>query len=185
MHLVVGLGNPGARYQDSRHNVGFRCADEVARRHQAVFSRQLFDARIAWVDIAGKRVLLAKPQTYMNLSGRSVAPLLRYFGLAPAGLLVVYDDMDLPLGRIRVREQGSAGGHNGMKSIIAALGTQDFARVRIGIGPSGAQDAADYVLGRFTPDEAPLVVGALERAADAVEVVVAEGVATAMNRFNA
>lgn len=185
MRLVVGLGNPGARYAESRHNVGFRCVDELARRLGIALSRRSFNAHLGTGLVGAEKVILAKPQTYMNLSGESVAPLLLYYGLAAADLIVVYDDLDLPYGRLRVRERGSSGGHRGMDSIIRALGSDDFPRVRIGIGRPPGDDAAGYVLGRFGADEAKVLPEVICRAADAVETIIREGPAAAMNRFNA
>ncbi|MHB1005797.1 MAG: aminoacyl-tRNA hydrolase [Chloroflexota bacterium] len=184
MRLIVGLGNPGRRYADSRHNVGFRCVDELARRLSINLTRQSYSAYVGGGFLGSEKVLLAKPQTYMNASGESVWPLLRYYGLSPADLVVVFDDMDLPFGRLRVRERGSAGGHRGMLSIIGSLGTEEFPRVRVGIGrPPG--EAKDYVLGRFSPAEAKELAEVVERAADAVETLVREGIAATMNTYNA
>ncbi len=185
MRLVVGLGNPGRRYEQSRHNVGFRCLDELARRWGAVSWRHAFAALVGTAYHEGRRLLLAKPQTFMNLSGEAVAPLLRYYGLTPGDMLVVYDDMDLPLGRIRIRQHGSSGGHRGVESIIAALGTNQFPRLRIGIGRSAEIEAIDYVLGRFSEAEEPILAAVLTRAADAVETIMRDGLAAAMNRYNA
>lgn len=185
MRLVVGLGNPGRQYARSRHNVGFRCLDLVAERLGAKFSRRAFNAYLAMAQRGGAKVLLAKPQTFMNLSGESVGRIAHYYGLAPERLLVIYDDMDLPLGRIRIRESGSSGGHKGMQSIIHALGTDAFPRLRIGIGRSAIVEGASYVLGRFAPEEEGALVEVLRRAADAVEVILTEGPAVAMNRYNA
>ncbi len=152
MWLIVGLGNPGEEYTKTRHNIGFQCVNEVARRHSLDFSKKQSKARIAEGQIAGQRVALAKPFTYMNLIGQSVVGLCNWYKVTPAeGLLVIYDDLDLPFGALRLRERGSAGTHNGMKSIIGLLGSQAFPRIRFGIGqgPPG-RDAASYVLGRFT-----------------------------------
>jgi PTH1 family peptidyl-tRNA hydrolase len=184
VRLIVGLGNPGRRYEDSRHNVGFRCLDELARRLGIGLSRRAFEAQVGSGLLGNGRVLLAKPQTYMNLSGESVVPLLRYYGLGPADLVVVFDDMDLPFGKLRVRERGSSGGHRGMTSIISTLGTDEFPRVRIGIGRPPGDDAAGFVLGRFGPGEQTALAEVIARAADAVESIVREGTAAAMNRHN-
>lgn len=179
------MGNPGPRYAYSRHNVGFRCLDELAARLSISLQRRAFDAQLGSGVLDGEKLLLAKPQTFMNLSGQSVWPLLRFYGLSAADLTVVFDDMDLPLGRLRVRERGTSGGHRGMASIIASLGTQEFARVRIGVGRPPGDDAAGFVLGRFAPGEEETLRQVVERAADAVETIVREGTAAAMNRFNA
>jgi PTH1 family peptidyl-tRNA hydrolase len=183
--LVVGLGNPGPDYATSRHNVGFQCVRTLARRHGLSFSATRSRARIAEGAILGQPVVLARPQTYMNLSGQSVKGLAQWLHLAPADILVIYDDLDLPLGRVRLRPGGSAGGHRGVRSIIDALGTQDFPRLRVGIGRPEGNDAVDYVLGDFTADERRLMAQAYERAAEAVECVLTEGLEAAMNRFNA
>ncbi len=184
MKLVVGLGNPGAKYANTRHNVGFMVVDRLARRVGIGLTKRQCNALTALGTISGQRVCLAKPQTYMNLSGDAVACLARFFKVSPADLLVVYDDRDLPLGRVRLREKGSAGGQRGMESIIAALGTSDFPRLRIGIGRPAEVDAVDHVLGSFSAEERPLIEAALDRAVEAVEGVLSEGVDWAMNSFN-
>lgn len=184
MRLIVGLGNPGRQYALTRHNVGFRCVDELARRAGVSSWRRLFDALVATFQLAGQKVMLAKPQTFMNLSGEAVARLMRYYGVAPRDLLVIYDDMDLPVGKLRIREAGSSGGHKGMVSIIAAIGTEAFPRLRIGIGRPRALDATGHVLGRFDAADEPAVAEALGRAADAVETILSEGIVAAMNRYN-
>lgn len=185
MRLIVGLGNPGREYEASRHNVGFRCLDELAARHHIDLSRRAFKSLVGSGDIAGERVILAKPQTYMNLSGEAVAPLARYYGIPLEHLLVIYDDMDLPLGRIRLRERGSSGGHNGLNSIIAHVGSDQFPRLRIGIGRPLRATARDFVLSRFDKEEEAIAEESVKRAADAVEMVLREGIAAAMNTFNA
>ena len=182
MKLVVGLGNPGRRYEGTRHNLGFRVVDCLAERHAIALSRRRFEALVGDGAIGACRVLLAKPQTYVNLSGRAVAPLVRWHKCPLDDLLVVCDDLSLDLGRLRVRRKGSHGGHNGLRSIIECLGTECFARVRIGIG-RGA-DAVAHVLGRFGADEEPLAEAALGRAADAVGVWLDDGIDAAMNAFN-
>lgn len=183
--LVVGLGNPGQTYAAHRHNVGFRVVDALARRHGLAFTHRRGLARVAEGTIAGRRVILAKPQTFMNASGKSVARLSRAPNIPPERILVVYDDLDLPLGRLRLRAEGSSGGHRGLRSIIDALGTQQFARVRVGIDrPPGHMDPVDYVLEPFAARERPLLDDALARAADAVECWLHEGILAAMDRFN-
>jgi len=183
--LIVGLGNPGREYAAHRHNIGFRVVDALARAHGLSFSRQKSHARIAEGTILGCPVLLAKPLTYMNLSGKAVAPLLRGCYAAPEQLLVVYDDLDLPLGRLRLRPEGGSGGHKGMRSIIGALGTQSFPRLRVGIDrPPGQMDPADYVLHRFEAQDAPLVQQAVEQAVVAIECWLEAGIAAAMEQFN-
>jgi PTH1 family peptidyl-tRNA hydrolase len=183
-HLVVGLGNPGPEYANTRHNVGFMVVDELSRRHRIAIKKSQHGARVGEVEITGEPVALVKPLTYMNVSGRAVAPLLQRHSLLPDRLVVIYDDADLPLGKIRVRARGSSGGHGGIKSILAALGTTEFPRVRIGIGRSGFS-TKDHVLGAFRPDERDLLQHAIQRAADAVEHILCHGIEPAMNRFNA
>jgi PTH1 family peptidyl-tRNA hydrolase len=184
--LVVGLGNPGEDYHRTRHNVGAEVVDILARRHGGKLRRQKERALTDEVNIGGKRVALAVPLTYMNLSGEAVAPLVRRYRVEPERLVVVHDEMDLPLARLQVKEGGGLAGHNGLKSIVAHLHTQDFLRVRIGIGkPPGRQEGADHVLRRFSKTERELVDVAVEQATDAVEVILSEGVTAAMNRFNA
>lgn len=185
MKLIVGLGNPGRTYMRTRHNLGFRVVDELAARHSLRFSDRHFNAEIADGVIAGARVLLVKPQTFMNASGEAVAPLVGYYRISAEDILVVHDDLDLTPGKIRLRRRGSAGGHRGIASLIERLGTQDFARLKIGIGhPSGPIEVVDYVLQAFGPEEVPLMEQAVARAADAVELYLAEGLEAAMRRFN-
>jgi PTH1 family peptidyl-tRNA hydrolase len=184
--LIVGLGNPGEEYAKTRHNIGFQCVNEVARRHGLDFGKKLAKARVAEGQIGGQRVALAKPFTYMNVIGQAVVSLSQWYKVAPAQeLLVIYDELDLPFGVLRLRERGSAGTHNGMKSVVGLLGSQVFPRLRIGIGqgPPG-RDAASYVLGRFTREEEAALPELHARVADAVEVILREGFTVAMNRYN-
>lgn len=182
MRLVVGLGNPGRRYRGTRHNVGFEVVERLARRWGARFRAEGL-AEVAEGRFAGTPVLLAKPLTYMNRSGDAVGEIASRWRLSPSQVVVVYDDMDLPVGSVRVRVRGSAGGHHGMASVIEALGTAEVARVRVGIGRPQS-DAVDHVLSRFEPEEEPKVEEAVERAADAVETLLREGASAAMERFN-
>ena len=184
--LIVGLGNPGTRYARSRHNVGFMIVERVAHAHAHAlrFARKRFNAEIAEGDLAGARVMIAKPQTYMNASGEAVGKLFAFYKIAPADLLVVYDDLDLPLGKMRLRPQGSAGGHHGMESIIARIGTSDFARLRVGIGRPNPDDDIDHVLGAFNRDERAAMDETFARAVEAIEVWVRDGIDATMNRFN-
>lgn len=183
--LVVGLGNPGAEYAKTRHNVGFQVVERLASRLGAEFARHPGRALVARVEVSDASVVLAKPQTFMNLSGFSVAALIHWYHLNPyKDLLVVYDDLDLLPGMIRLRPRGGAGGHKGVRSIIEQLGTQDFCRLRVGIGKPEFGDAHRYVLQEFTAEEWELLEVTLERAADAVECFAEEGIVTAMNRFN-
>jgi PTH1 family peptidyl-tRNA hydrolase len=183
--LIVGLGNPGRKYQRSRHNVGFMTVDQLARRNQLAFTRQQSDAVVSVGEIAGARVVLAKPQTFMNKSGVSVAALCRFYKVADEDLLVIFDDLDLPVGTLRIRPFGGSSGHNGMKSLIERLGTQAFPRVRIGIGrPPGRMDPARYVLKGFDKDQRPLVEQVYDRAARAAETWIEYGIESAMTEFN-
>lgn len=187
MWLIVGLGNPGEEYTKTRHNIGFQCVKELADRHRLDFDKKLAKARVAEGQIAGQRAALAKPFTFMNVIGQSVVGLSQWYKIAPAEqLIVIYDDLDLPFGALRLRERGSAGTHNGMKSVVSQLGSQVFPRIRVGIGqgPAG-RDAAQYVLGRFTRDEESQLPDIRARVADAVEQIMREGFTAAMNHFNA
>ena len=182
---MVGLGNPGPEYEETRHNAGFEVVAELARRHGGRWNRRLgVPGEVARVHLAGE-VILLRPLTYMNASGDAVRPLVRRLGLAPADVVVVFDDMDLPPGRLRIRPGGSSGGHRGVASVVAALGTEAFPRVRVGIGrPPEGVDPVDYVLSRIPGGERAAWQAALARAADAVEVLATEGLAMAMQRFN-
>jgi PTH1 family peptidyl-tRNA hydrolase len=185
MKLVAGLGNPGARYRGTRHNVGFEVIDLLASRHGAVFEAAPADAMQARWRRADDVVLLVKPLTFMDISGAAVSGLMRYFKVAPADALIVTDDVNLPLGRLRLRASGTEGGHNGLRSIADHLGSIEYPRLRIGVGRGDARrDLADHVLARFEPEEQPGVEAAIARAADAVEVWLADGLAKAMNTFN-
>lgn len=185
MKIVVGLGNPGARYKDTRHNVGFMVLDRLAARLGADFSQEKYNGLIARTVRAGETLLLVKPLTFMNNSGECVARVMRYTETARDDVLVIADDVNLPLGRLRFREDGSAGGHNGLKSIIERIGGQDFARLRIGVGlGNGGGGLVNHVLGAFGSDERALREEAVERAADATLMYLDEGMTRAMNAFN-
>jgi peptidyl-tRNA hydrolase, PTH1 family len=187
MKLIIGLGNPGQAYENTRHNAGFMVVDRLAARHApGGVPRSRFNAAVIEAGIAGEPCLLIKPMTYMNRSGAPVAEAVRFYKVEPASdLLVLVDDVALPCGAIRLRPGGGAGGHNGLTDIQRLLGTDAYARCRIGIDPSPAfMDQADYVLGRFTAEQWALVDPALNRAADATEAFVARGIAAAMNTFN-
>ena len=188
--LIVGLGNPGRIYANSRHNLGFRCLNRFAREQDIEFAKRRSKAKIDFCEVAGIKVILAKPQTFMNLSGESVGPLVRYFKIDLSDLLVVYDDVDLPLGSIRIREKGGAAGHNGIKSIIQNLNSQNFPRIRVGIMPSETEDnpatrTPDFVLGQFTSEEKKIVEKICPKVGEAIESILAEGVVTAMHKYNA
>ncbi len=183
MKLIVGLGNPGRKYDGTRHNVGFDVLDVLVERHALTWESAPAEAVIAkW---RSRSVLLAKPLTFMNLSGHAVGDLLRFFKVGLADLLVVVDDVHLEVGRLRARSGGSAGGHNGLKSLIGLLGSEDVARLRLGVGRGDARrDMADHVLAKFDPDERSIIGEAVARAADAAELFVSDGLATVMNRYN-
>jgi len=187
MKLIVGLGNPGPEYRDTRHNVGFLVADEIARRWRLSDAwREKFDALHVRTTVGEEAVIVAKPLTFMNLSGQAVAGLAAFYKIDPVDVLVVTDDVALPLGRLRARPEGGAGGHNGLKSIIQHLGTQAFPRVRVGVGRGDdRRDLADHVLGRFEAGEREPVSAAVLRAADASEGFLADGIERVMSAFNA
>jgi peptidyl-tRNA hydrolase, PTH1 family len=184
MKLVVGLGNPGSKYEGTRHNVGFEVVDRLAEGgSRATFSRK-FEGLVAETEIDFHRVLLLKPQTFMNLSGRSVGQALRFYKLDPADLIVICDDLNLPVGKLRVRGSGSDGGQKGLRDITAHLATDTYTRLRVGIGERGETEATDYVLSRFRAGERTIIDDALILASQAVAVWVSQGVAATMNRFN-
>ena len=185
MKFIIGLGNPTAEYVGTRHNIGFDAITRLADDHRISLTEKKHKALCGKGMIGGEKVILLKPQTYMNLSGESVRDVLDFYKAGPEDILVCYDDISLAPGQLRVREKGSAGGHNGIKNIIAHLGTEQFARVRIGVGEKPAGwDLKDYVLGRFLPEEEPLMREALADAAKACELFVAGELSAAMNLFN-
>ena len=184
--LIVGLGNTGSRYEYTRHNVGFMVADELGEREDIPIQRLRYHALTNTAVIGGQGVLLMKPTTYMNLSGEAVGEAARFYKLDPGHVLVISDDVDLPLGKLRIRTGGSAGGHNGLKSIIQHLGTDQFPRLRVGVGekPHPDYDMADWVLGKFTGEDKKTITAAVKRAADAIECILAEGIDRGMGKFN-
>jgi PTH1 family peptidyl-tRNA hydrolase len=185
LYLVVGLGNIGAQYAGTRHNAGFLVVDEVARRFNARFRKGKFRGEEATVQVDGHRVLLLKPSTFMNLSGDAVAGAARFYKIPSTRILVVYDDVYLPVGKLRLRPKGSAGGHNGLTHVINRLGTDDIPRLRVGVSePPPEMDLIDYVLSRFLGSEKPLIEDAVQRAAGAVETWVRDGMEPAMNKWN-
>jgi peptidyl-tRNA hydrolase, PTH1 family len=184
--LIAGLGNPGPEYASNRHNAGFMVADLLAERIGARFKRDRSRAAVATGRLAGFPVTLAKPLSFMNLSGRPVAALRTFYKIPPERIVVVHDELDLPLGTLRLKQGGGDNGHNGLRSVTSALGTKDYFRVRVGIGrPPGRMDPADYVLHDFSPAERNLVPEVLERAADAAEALLRHGLAAAQNEFHA
>ncbi len=189
MFLIAGLGNPGARYARTRHNIGWMVLDELSRRWNIELAKRAHEAMTATTQIDEHRVLVAKPQTFMNESGRAIGALLRYNKIELPNLLVICDDLNLPTGKLRLRPGGSDGGQNGLKSVAQNLGSQNYARLRFGVGAPSEEErqqrgTADFVLSPFSPDEIPLVQDGITRAADCVEVFVREGLINAMNRFN-
>jgi peptidyl-tRNA hydrolase, PTH1 family len=185
MKLVVGLGNPGSKYEGTRHNVGFQVIDRLAEQGRDVRFARKFEGLMAEAEVDFRRVLLLKPETFMNLSGRSVRQAIQFYKLDPTtDLLVICDDLSLPLGKLRIRRGGSDGGQKGLRDISAQLGSEDYARLRIGIGDRGVIDASDFVLSRFRSAERPIADDSLILATQAVAVWTTQGLAIAMNRFN-
>ena len=185
MRIIVGLGNPGLRYRSTRHNIGFRCVDTIAKKWGIRVSDRRAKAVLGRGNHAGEEIVLAKPRLFMNNSGEGVAYLLTRFASRPEDLVIIYDDMALPLGRLRLRPGGSDGGHRGVHSIIESLGTQAFPRIRLGIGsPPLEQNPVAYVLGRFSGEEETIVARAVESVVAAVDCLLGESIDEAMNRFN-
>ena len=184
--LIVGLGNPGDKYDGTRHNAGFLAVDALADKGQFAVTRMKFKALTAQAEVGGRGALVMKPATYMNLSGEAVGEAARFYHIPPANVLVISDDVDLPLGKLRIRTGGSAGGHNGLKSIIQHLGTDQFPRIKIGVGgkPHPDYDMADWVLARLQGADRKVLDGAAERAAEAAACYLKDGPQKAMNRFN-
>lgn len=185
MRVVVGLGNPGKQYHGTRHNVGFAVVDGLAASPQAGKFQSRFSAQVAELMEGEQKVLLVKPETFMNLSGRCVRQVVDFYQVAVEDLLVVCDDVNLPLGRLRVRAKGTHGGHNGLRDIQNHLGTTEYGRLRIGVGAAEEGELSDHVLGRFRPSERPLIEDALQASLQAVSVWVQQGIGACMNRFNA
>ncbi|MGG0186006.1 aminoacyl-tRNA hydrolase [Bacillus rhizoplanae] len=185
MKLIVGLGNPGREYELTRHNIGFMAVDELSKRWNIPLNEQKFKGLFGAGFVNGEKVILLKPLTYMNLSGESIRPLMDYYKIDIEDFVVMYDDLDIPVGKLRLRMKGSAGGHNGVKSTIAHLGTQEFQRIRMGIDrPKNGMKVVDYVLGRFTVDEMPEVERAIKKSADACEEWLKAPFLQVMNTFN-
>ena len=193
MKLIVGLGNPGRGYINNRHNIGFMCLNHFARTQGIRFDKKQSKARIGTGEVAGYRIVVAKPQTYMNLSGQSVSLLIKKFNINLNNLLVIHDDLDLPLGKIRLRQGSSSGGHKGIDSIITELGSQDFLRLRVGIGRPVKNEVSTefseaeiiaYVLSDFTPDEKQAIIKVIPRVSEAILCLLTEGLTAAMNKYN-
>ncbi|MBO5388897.1 MAG: aminoacyl-tRNA hydrolase [Lachnospiraceae bacterium] len=185
MKIIVGLGNPTDKYQGTRHNVGFSVIYNISDTYNIAVDTKKHKAIIGKGIIEGEKVILAMPQTYMNLSGESVRELLDYYKCDESDLIVIYDDISLDVGKLRIRKKGSAGGHNGIKNIIAHLGTQEFARIKVGVGEKPPRmDLADYVLGRFSKEEQPVIREATALATEAVKTIICDGPDMAMNKFN-
>lgn len=183
--LIVGLGNPGRQYKSNRHNIGFMLLNRLAERLETSFSRLESKALVTKAKYNDQSIILAKPQTYMNLSGQSVASLVKFYKIPLENLLVAYDDVDLPFGRIRIRPSGGSAGQKGISSIIECLGTKDFPRLRLGVGrPPGSKSAASYVLKNFSGEDAEFLPHVLDRAVDAVFTYITYDLETAMNRYN-
>lgn len=186
MYLIAGLGNPGKQYEMTRHNIGFHTIDYIADQLKVKVKKLKYKALYGECEIAGEKVYLVKPQTFMNLSGDSIGEFAEFYKLKPQNIIIINDDISLDTGRIRVRPKGSAGGHNGLKSIIYRLGSDEFPRVKMGVGAPKHEDydLADFVLGRFTKEEIPVMEKAIIKAAAAVEEIIKNGVESAMNKYN-
>lgn len=184
MYVICGLGNPGKKYENTRHNMGFITIDQLAEKHDIKVDKVKFKALVGEGRIAGQRVLLVKPQTYMNLSGESVQEVMHFYKLDPEELIVIYDDLDLEVGALRLRKFGSAGTHNGMRSVVQHLNSDRFPRIRLGIGANGKRDIIDHVIGGFTKDEVPVLEEAVTKAVSAIECMLGEGIDRAMSQYN-
>ncbi|WP_394897718.1 aminoacyl-tRNA hydrolase [Clostridium butyricum] len=183
MFLIVGLGNPGSQYEDTRHNIGFKVVDNIAKEYNIEINRQKFKGMCGEGFINGEKVILLKPTTYMNLSGESIREVVDFYKLSNDDVLVIYDDISLDVGRLRIREKGSAGGHNGIKSIIAHLGTDIFPRIKVGIGQPNV-DLVNYVLGKFTKEEMEVLNESIDASTKAAKEIISNDVKTAMNIYN-
>jgi peptidyl-tRNA hydrolase, PTH1 family len=183
-YLIVGLGNPGREYAGNRHNVGFQCVDRLAEAHAIALRKSRFSASFGEGYIGARHVVLAKPMTFMNDSGKAVGPISKWYKVLPERILVIYDDLDLSLGKVRLRPNGSSGGHKGINSIIAALGTRDFNRLRVGIGRPTYGDPVDYVLGDFDREQTPVIQATYDQVLRIVPCFLEEGMLKAMNTYN-
>lgn len=184
MKLIVGLGNPGKEYEHTRHNVGFDVIDLFCKKYNIEANRKKFKGMYADGIIAGERILILKPMTYMNLSGESISEVLKFYKISNDNIIIVYDDISLEVGRLRIRDKGSAGGHNGIKSIIAHLGSDVFPRIKIGVGQPSKDDLVSHVLGKFSKDESEKLNEVFKTSIEALEVIIRSGTMEAMNKFN-
>ena len=184
MYVIAGLGNPGKKYENTRHNIGFITIDQLAEKHDIKVDKLKFKALVGEGRISGQKVILVKPQTYMNLSGESLQEVVNFYKVEPENLIVIYDDIDLELGTLRIRKAGSAGTHNGMRSVVQHLNSKDFPRIRIGMGGPGKRDLVDFVIGGFTKDEKGPLEETVTKAVEAIECIVEKDTDMAMNRFN-
>lgn len=183
-YLICGLGNPGSKYRGTRHNVGYMVVDELAGRHRMRLNQEKFDGHVADGRVAGARVTLLEPQTYMNRSGKAVSAAANFYKLDPEEIIVVHDDIDLEVGRLKVKSGGGHGGHNGLRDIVGKLGQKGFTRLRIGVGRPDHRSVSDWVLSRFSSEEQTVIDRVCREAADAIEVVLSEGPTEAQNKFN-
>lgn len=185
MKLFVGLGNPGKKYEKTKHNIGFMVIDSLSKRLNIPLNESKFNGQFGSGLVDGEKVFLLKPLTYMNLSGECVRPFMDYFKISPEDLIVIYDDLDLPVGKIRLRQKGSAGGHNGMKSVISAIGTENFHRLRVGIGrPENRQPVVDYVLSAFAEEDQEVIEDVVEKCSEACEKAIHSPFIEVMNKYN-
>ena len=185
MYLIVGLGNPENEYAHTRHNMGFDTINEIAKKNNINITKTKFKSLYETSIIQGEKVILLKPQTYMNLSGESVKEVVDFYNIEPEKVIVIYDDIDIEKGHIKIRKKGGAGSHNGMKSVVQELGTTDFARIRVGIGqPEHKNDMINYVIGKIPEDEEKILIQGVKKAAKAVEEILKNGIDIAMNKFN-
>jgi len=184
MYVIAGLGNPGRKYAHTRHNMGFMALDRIADEMGIEIRKKKFDARVGEGSFSGQKVILVKPLTYMNLSGHSLVQVTAYYGIDPDHLIVIYDDIDIDSGAVRIRKKGGPGTHNGMKSVVGMMGTGDFPRIRIGVGDERSSDLKDYVIGKISREEKERLDDAVARAARAAESIINDGIDNAMNRFN-
>ncbi|MBC2038998.1 aminoacyl-tRNA hydrolase [Listeria marthii] len=184
MKLIAGLGNPGKKYERTRHNVGFMVVDELSFRHQTPWKKSKFNGMTSEINVGGEKMILVKPLTFMNASGECIRPLMDYYNIPIEDVVIVYDDLDLPVGKIRLRQKGSAGGHNGIKSIIQHVKTQEFNRIRVGVSRPIKGEVINYVLGDFPKAEQPDIIAAIQKSADAIEDFAQTPFIEVMNKYN-